>query len=89
MILRVRFNECFFIMGNPPIARVQDDPGPAAQFIRQRQRLKPWRECYGGRVAFQANPSLRNTTIYKSPGLIQAQHFERIDATSPKLRETQ
>ena len=33
---RVRFDERVLIMGNAPVARVKDDPGPAPQLIRQR-----------------------------------------------------
>jgi hypothetical protein len=35
-VFRVRFDECALIVSNTPIARVKDDPGPFAQFIRQR-----------------------------------------------------
>ena len=35
-VFGVRFDECVLIMGNAPIARVKDDPGSAAQLIRQR-----------------------------------------------------
>ena len=35
-VFGVPFDKCVLIVGNAPIARIEDDPAPAAQLIRQR-----------------------------------------------------
>ena len=62
--------------------------GPAAQLIRQRQRPNSRREGNRRRISLHEDSALWDAGIRKSPRLIHAQHFERINATSPKLRET-
>src|SRR5262249_20406910 len=88
-VFGVCFDECVVIVGNAPVARVKDDPGFAAQLVWQRQRHKPRREYHRRGVALQMNTLLRNTAVRQSPSLVEAQHFEIINSTSPELCEVQ
>ena len=76
-------------MSNAPIARVKDDAGPAAQFLRQRKRGKPGGECHWRGIGLEPDAFLRNPDIAQSPRLIVAQHFEGVDAAPPEVGETE
>src|SRR5215472_16912456 len=43
-VARVSLDECCSIMGNAPVARIENYSGAAAQLVRKGQRDQPWRE---------------------------------------------
>src|SRR5262249_32961885 len=88
-VFGVCFDECVVIVGNAPVTRVKDDPGSIAQIVWQRQRAEPRREFHGRGVALQTDALLRDAAVRESPSLVEAQHFESINSTSPELCDPQ
>src|SRR5262249_10518605 len=76
-------------MGNAPVTRVKNDSRTAAQLLRQRQGGEFRRECHRRGVALQMDALLRNAAVREAPRLVEPQHFERINSTSPELRQAQ
>src|SRR5262249_36471394 len=88
-VFGVCFDECVVVVGNAPVTRVKNDSRTAAQLLRQRQGDELRRECHRRGVALQIDALLRNAAVHEAPSLVEAQHFESINSTSPELCQAQ
>ena len=64
-------------------------PEPPRSSSGSGRGASPGAKCDGRGIALQTNSLLRNSALCQASRLIEAQHFEAIDSTSPELREPQ
>lgn len=83
MVEPVAFDEGPVIMCNTPVAGIeQQERGFGSRRAFQSRRLA--RDYHRRRIAFQANPLLRDADLTQPPHLIFAEHFKAIHASAPK-----
>src|SRR6516225_6675097 len=83
-IFRVGLDKCFIIMGNAPIARIENNATRIFQLIRKIYWNQSLTKRHWRGISLENNPLLRNTHRRQSPSLIDAKHFELVNAATPK-----
>src|SRR6516165_4865941 len=83
-VFRVGLDKCFIIMGNAPIARIENNATRIFQLTRKIYRDQSLTKRHWRGISLESNPVLRNTHRCQSTSLIDAKHFELVNAATPE-----